>query len=141
MKIFISLSVDELMPDFESLFQRKTFNEPFDECTTQNWISRYKGAVETMDALQTRRGDIQRACKPYLAELYTELLAQLDGYAMDVRALLLEEINFEFGDEGKLEMPKGVHKACERRRERIKQTPALRHPSAREILTQKPRSN
>jgi hypothetical protein len=114
------LTIMEIAEDFESWFQRKTFNEPFDECTRQNWSDRYVGALETKGKLEKHRQIVERNTKPYLADLYIELISQLDGYAMDMQSLLLEETRFPPNPEGKLQIEPWILKPCERRRKRIK---------------------
>jgi hypothetical protein len=49
-----------------------------------------------------------------VSQVYTELWAQVDGYAMDLRSLLLKEIRFDLGEKGRLRIdPPGIE---ERRR-------------------------
>ncbi|RIK58713.1 MAG: hypothetical protein DCC57_00235 [Chloroflexi bacterium] len=115
------LETEEAYPGFERLFQRKTFNEPFDECTNQNWVDRYVATLQTLERLHQRQPELANGAKPYLADLLDELIAQLDGYAMDLQAFLIREEKFGFTDEGKLDLAPGIVKPLERRRKRIKQ--------------------
>jgi hypothetical protein len=114
------LPADELIPDLEELFRRKTFNEPLDECTRQSWIDRFAGARQTIAGLEMYR-PIMKADDSYLLDLYNDLLTELDGYAMDMGALLLEEKKFQIDSEdGRLVVGNGIKRACEGRRGRIR---------------------
>jgi len=94
---------EDVFPGFEALFERKTFNEPIDECTDQGWLARYDGARETLVAVRQRLDTIERCCQPWQIWMYRKLLSHLDGYARDLRENLLEERRFEVGEDGKLE--------------------------------------
>ena len=115
------LPAAQLIPDLEELFRRKTFNEPLDECTRQSWIDRFTAARETIAGLETYR-DAMKADGTYLLDLYNDLLGELDGYAMNMGALLLREERFPIGrDDGRLVVGDGIKRACESRRGRIRQ--------------------
>ena len=113
-------TIDELIPGLEQLFRRKTFNEPLDECTRQSWLDRYDGARQTLERLSRYR-QVMEADDTHLSDLYNELVGQLDGYAMDMSALLLREERFEIGGDGKVLVGEGVRRPCEERRRRIRQ--------------------
>ena len=111
----------ELIPGFEDMFRRKTFNEPLEECTRQSWIDRFTAVRETLAALETRR-PVMTADNSYLLDLYNQLGSELDGYSMNMGALLLKENRFEVDREsGKLVVGDGIKRACEGRRGRIRQ--------------------
>jgi hypothetical protein len=116
-----TLPLDAVVPDVESLFRRKTYNEPLSECTAQSWLDRYSGARETKETLSRYFGRVQSTCGEYVRDVYAELMSQVDGYAMDLRALLLKEEQFDLGDQGRLRItPPGIEAACEERRKDIK---------------------
>ena len=48
----ISVPVSDLVPRFEVMFLRKTFNEPIQKCTDRAWIRRYDGARVTHELLR-----------------------------------------------------------------------------------------
>jgi hypothetical protein len=108
--------VTSIFPGLAGLFDRKTFNESVDECTDQSWFQRYDGAVATRDALQAQKKLVAAECEAQLADLYRDLVAAVDGYAMDIRALLFEPKTFNLADDGKRAIPRGVGVALERRR-------------------------
>ena len=108
--------VTSIFPGLAGLFDRKTFQEPVDECTDQSWFQRYDGAVATRDALQAQQKLVTAECDAPLADLYRDLLAAVDGYAMGVRALLFEPKTFDLADDGHLAIPRGVRAALEERR-------------------------
>jgi hypothetical protein len=64
---------------------------------------------------------VEQRCRPYLAAVYNELRAEVDGYAMDMAALLLKERRWDVLPEGRIDIPPRIKKFCERRRMRIHQ--------------------
>ena len=113
--------VTDLIPGLEELFRRKTFNEPIEECTRQSWIDRFTAARETLAALESHR-PVMTADDTYLLDLYNQLGAELDGYSMNMGALLLKERRFAIDPKsGRLDVGPGIVQACERRRGRIRQ--------------------
>jgi TIR domain len=114
-------SVTGIFPGLAGLFDRKTFQEPVDECTDQSWFQRYDGAVATRNALQEQKDLVAAECDAQLAELYRDLVAAVDGYAMDIRALLFEPKMFSLADDGTRAIPCGVRAALERRRRDVHQ--------------------
>jgi hypothetical protein len=93
----------EIFPGFEALLERKTFQEPIDECTDQGWISRYDGARETLLAVEQRLDVVKRCCQPWQIWMYRKLLSQLDGYARDLAENLLQERRFESNATGNVD--------------------------------------
>jgi hypothetical protein len=116
--------VTSIFPGLTGLFDRKTFQEPVDECTDQSWFNRHDGAVATRDALQAQRKLVAAECDAPLADLYRDLLAAVDGYAMGIRALLFEPKTFDLADDGHLAIPPGVRAALEERRLEVHQLAA-----------------
>ncbi len=111
--------IPELVPGFEALFERKTFHEPLADCTNQRWLDRFaaaRGAFQTLTAASRSVDDLSR---PGARQLYRELVAAVDGYAMAMSGFLVREEHFEFNDEGRLNAPKGAIAACELRRKRV----------------------
>jgi hypothetical protein len=115
-----TLPLNDVVPDIERLFRSKAYNEPLPECTAQSWLDRYSRAHETEQILERNFDRVKANCDQYVRELYTELMTQLDGYAMDLRALLLKEDRFALGEQGRLCIPLGIEAACEERRKGIK---------------------
>jgi hypothetical protein len=113
--------VTGIFPGLIGLFDRKTFQEPVDECTDQSWFGRYDGAVATRDALQAQKKLVAAECDAQLADLYRDLVAAVDGYAMDIRALLFEPKTFCLADDGTRAIPCGERAALERRRRDVHQ--------------------
>jgi hypothetical protein len=111
-----TLLVSDLIRDLGQLFQRKTFNEPLDDCTDQNWRARYDGARLTHETLRVRRDQVKAACSADQFQLFQELLTALDGYAMATDSMLFTSQRFGFEDSGKLHLPKGILTGCEVRR-------------------------
>lgn len=108
--------VTSVFPQLPSLFERKTFQEPVDECMDQSWFQRYDGAVATWEALRAQADLVTAECGEAGAEMFRELLAQVDGYAMDLRALLFTPETFDLTDDGRRAVPTGIRVALERRR-------------------------
>jgi hypothetical protein len=128
--------IEELVPGFERLFQRKTFHEAMDECADQNWLDRYYAARQTLDRLDAVRDAVDRRWQPYQAALVQELISTVDGYVREMRRFLISEVQFQRGPDGKLDLNSSVegfrHKAalldlrwsdkrCERIRELVAQ--------------------
>jgi hypothetical protein len=114
-------SIIELIPDFEQLFERKTFNEPLDECSDQRWIDRYQGAKETARKLKSCQEQVKQNCRRDVCRLFLEMVGQLEGYAMDTCALLIQNKGpFSTGADGKLMIGPEIKTPCERRRLRIR---------------------
>jgi TIR domain len=113
--------VTRIFPGLAGLFDRKTFHEPVDECRDMSWFKRYDGAVATRDALQARKKLIEAECDAQLADRYRDLVVAVDGYAMDMSALLFESKTFDLTDDGIRAIPLGVQTALERRRRNVNQ--------------------
>jgi len=111
-----SQPVTSVFPKLPTLFERKTFVEPVDECMDQSWFQRYDGAVATREALRAQADLVVAECGETAAEMFRELLAQVDGYAMDMRALLFKPETFDLTDDGRRAVPTGIRTALERRR-------------------------
>jgi hypothetical protein len=115
------LLLPSVFRDFARLFKRKTFDEPLASCTGQSWFDRYAGALETKLALQRMKRTVESECRPYVSVLFDKLIGEIDGYAMDMSSLLLDERKFKVSDGGSLAIePRGIEVACERRRLQIK---------------------
>jgi hypothetical protein len=112
----IAVPARTLIPDLESLFQRKTFNEPLHLCADQAWARRYDGARLTHDKLQAHLDRVKAACSAHEHGLFEMLVTELDGYAMAIQSLLLPPRSFTLDDRGELKMDPGIKKSCEDRR-------------------------
>jgi hypothetical protein len=112
-------SMSTLVPEFEALFERKTFQEPFQDCADQQWAARFAVARRTRDALETNRRRVHLASPPGLRQSYDALSSAVDGYAMAIAGLLLSERRYERDRDGRLRDESGELAACERRREAI----------------------
>ena len=112
----IAIPVRELVPNLESLFQRKTFNEPVYRCADQAWLSRHNGVRITRERLDAELARVRAACSKSEVGLFEMLLAELDAFGMTIEALLLESKKFELGERGELEMDNGIRTCCEDRR-------------------------
>ena len=80
--------VADIVPEFESWFQRKTFVESLGECTDKNWIARYDGARDTHALLMHRAADVCGGCTAYQWQLYQQLVAVTDAYVMALRPII-----------------------------------------------------
>jgi hypothetical protein len=111
----------DLIPGLETLFQRKTFNEPVQRCTDQAWLARYEGARLTRERLMVELPRVRAVCPSDERGLFNMLLAELDAYAMAISTLLLRHDRFKLGDNGELIMKKkGIQACCEDRRMAIR---------------------
>src|SRR5262245_19161829 len=114
------LPLAKAVPNLRSLFQRKTFVEPFQQCVGQDWLERYEDATVTLDRLRQHAALVSAACAPYEQGLFEMLLSDLDVYATAIRGLLVTTKEFRLGREGELEMDSGTQISCEDRRLAIK---------------------
>jgi hypothetical protein len=119
------VSVSEIVPEFAGLFGRKTFQEPLPDCANQRWLDRFAVARATHQALVQASRRVEDLSRPGTRELYRELVAAVDGYAMAMSGFLVTEKRFAFDDDGKLAAPKGAIAACELRRRRVNDLAAL----------------
>jgi hypothetical protein len=87
--------VEDLIPGFDRLFQRKSFEEHLEECPDQAWLDRFLGIHQTLWTLQGKTEFIERFCQPFQIWLYHRLLGQLDGYSRELRGFLLGERQFK----------------------------------------------
>lgn len=117
----IVIPVQELIPEFKSFFERKTFNESLHDCTAQNWIERYNGARDTYRKLQSYFPMVRDVCPRYQVDLFESLQVQVDAYVMNT-SLLLKPVRLEDKEDHKMDipLPSKVIKACERCRLKIK---------------------
>ena len=88
------MPISELIPKFAALFQRKTFQEPLEECMDQNWLDRYFGARQTLERLQSELKSAGIGWQAYQLALLQELINELDGYVREMRKLLVREVQF-----------------------------------------------
>jgi hypothetical protein len=117
--------VTRIFPGLAGLFDRKTFQERAEECTDQSWFQRYDGAVATREALKAQQSLVAAECDAQVADLYGDLVAAVDGYAMDIRALLFEPRTFHLADAGTRAIPCGERAALERRQDAVHQLVAV----------------
>jgi hypothetical protein len=117
--------VSEFVPGFTALFERKTFLEPLPDCTNQRWLDRFAAARAAHQALSAASRTVDDLSRPGARQLYRELVAAVDGYAMAMSGFLVTEKHFDFDDHGKLDAPKGAIAACELRRRRVNDLVAM----------------
>jgi hypothetical protein len=117
--------ITNVVPDLARWFGRKTFDEPVHECADQSWFQRYDGAVATRNELKAHSDLVAAECDAALAELYRDLIAEVDGYAMDIRAGLFEPKEWDRSDDGTVAIPPGVRTPLERRRRDIQRRVAV----------------
>ena len=105
--------VADVILDFESWFQRKTFVESLTECTDKNWIARYDGARDTHTLLVRHADRVRDGCARYAWELYQQLMTVTDAYVMNLRPLLRA---LPDNDTTSAALAPDVAAACERER-------------------------
>ena len=124
--------LSDVIPDFATLFQRKTFDEPLNECTDQTWAVRFAGARETVKVLEKSKELVGRVCEPRQTELFNRLVSTVDGYASLIKEKLLAERRFADTEAGQVDFtrtpdgspyPPGatISATAERRRRQIKE--------------------
>jgi hypothetical protein len=111
----------EVCPSFESLFQRKTFEVPTDQCVDEHWLARYEVARATLTTLHEHSNAVTRCCRGYTRDLWRELEREVDSYAMAISLLVGSKI-FGLDESGCVKVePRGLLEACETRRRRVRQ--------------------
>jgi hypothetical protein len=115
LKAISPASIDEVFEGLEALFHRKTFDEPIHDCLDQTWLARYDGARETLSKLGARQVTVRGACRPYVADVFDALIAEVKAYAMNTSVLVGLQ-KFPIDQQGHVEIePVGIAEACERR--------------------------
>jgi len=112
-------SVVSIFSRFPKLFERKTFQEPFQDCADQRWLERYAGARSARDEMERQRPYIDVALSPGARLAYDRLSAAVDSYAMAIGGQLLQEREFGRDEQGHLTDLEGRLAVCERRRKAI----------------------
>ncbi len=111
----------EILPDFEELFRRKTFQERLHDCLSQDWIERYNGARDTQLKLKRHVDTVRQACRPFIADVFDELVGALDSYAMGLSKLVGRPDSPIDPETGMLVFEsRGLAIACERQRTTIR---------------------
>ena len=118
-------AITELVPGFAELFDRKTFREPLPDCTNQRWLDRFAVARSVHTALKEAANQVDDRSRAGARQLYGELVAAVDAYAMAMSGFLVEEKHFGFDAQGKLAAPAGAIKACEERRKKVNDLVAI----------------
>jgi len=115
-----SARVTDVVPEFERLFQHKTFIESMYDCLHQGWLERYNRALNTKTMLDRHQDTMRKIARPYAADMFDALLLELDTYAMSM-AVLLGMPQMDVEPEGRVRFTSpGIAEACERRRKRIR---------------------
>jgi hypothetical protein len=129
----------EILPDLESLFRRKTFDEPLNECVDQAWPARWHGARDTHQRLKDKVAVVAEQCRPHARELLQQLVEAVDGYAMALE-LLLKPARFPLRSDGRRDLPQAVLETCERRRREVKRLlSGLADPRQAPVFEEAPR--
>lgn len=119
-KIEPDIPITEIVKNFAEAFQRKTFDEPTQQCMGQGWRQRYDGIMQTRNLLERHLPGIRAASAWHQRELAELLGRALDYYADATAALLKHSPDFLLGTSGELTMDLGIQTACETRRLYVK---------------------
>ena len=118
-------AIAEFVPGFAGLFDRKTFQEPLPDCTSQRWLERFAAAQGVQAELRAAEHLVADRSRPGARRLYSDLIAAVDGYAMTMSGFLVYERRFDFDDHGKLAAPAEAIRACEERRKKVNDLVAI----------------
>jgi hypothetical protein len=89
------LPIQRLIPGFPELFaNKKTFHEPFPDCSNERWDDRLRRTARVHETLS--RPDIADivASDPYLSGAFKNLLTELDLYDMHIGASLMKPMEY-----------------------------------------------
>lgn len=114
------LPVGKVVPKFGQLFQRMTFDEPLQQCMSQRWLDRLRGASDTREQVRLMRPLVLSMCAPYQAELLSQLDEALAKYADAMEALLLDQHEYPLGSNNDRTIDPKTRTACEVRRLAVK---------------------
>ena len=110
----------DLLPDIESLFRRKTFDESMYDCLTQGWLERYDAVRELRGRLVALAPTVRKACRRFVADVFDALIIEMNAYGMCLSVLIGKPV-FPIDASGNVAFEHGgVAESCERRRKRIK---------------------
>jgi TIR domain len=72
----MAMPIQDILPDFPKLFEGsiKTFNEPFPECSDQQWAARVARIARTLERLSTSEYAEIMSSDPYLSGAYKTLM-------------------------------------------------------------------
>ena len=111
----------DVLPTFESLFRRKTFDESMYDCLNQGWLARYDGARSVETTLRAHQHTVRKACDRYVADMFDALIIDVSAYAMCLSVQLAEPPS-QIDANGKVAFGHGgVATACERLRKHVKE--------------------
>jgi hypothetical protein len=111
----------DVLPAFESLFRRKTFDESMYDCLNQGWLARYDGARSVETTLRSHQQTVRKACDRYVADVFDALITDVSAYAMCLSVQLAEPPS-RIDPNGRVAFERGgVATACERLRKHVKE--------------------
>jgi TIR domain len=118
------IELEEIVPEFEGLFRRKTFQESMYDCLSQDWLGRYNGARDVLNKLKGYDQNVLRACRVFVSDVYAALMVSLDSYVMCLSKLLGTGESPIHAETGQLRFDNpgnnpGIATACEKHRKRI----------------------
>jgi hypothetical protein len=114
------IELEEIVPEFEGLFRRKTFQESMYDCVSQDWLGRYNGARDVLNKLKGYDQNVLRACRVFVSDVYAALMVSLDSYVMCLSKLLGTGESPIHAETGQLRFDNpGIATACEKHRKRI----------------------
>jgi hypothetical protein len=119
-KLSHRLPVSTVVPKFSALFQRMTFDEPLQQCMSQRWLDRLRGASYARSQVHSMKPLVLSMCEPYHAELFSQLDEALAKYADAMEALLLDRQEYPLGPNNERKIDAETQTACEVRRLAVK---------------------
>ena len=86
-----SVSRDDLIPELDQLFNRKTFRyETLRGCPEQRWPDRLHSAYQTLRVLREYMPNVRKVAPDKYA-IYNQMVMEVEKYAMQMGTLLFEE--------------------------------------------------
>jgi hypothetical protein len=131
------LPLEELIPELDILFDRKTFrHESLSDCVTQGWALRLHPACQTLVVLRAYQRNVRDKGSPTQYDLFKKVIDEVDGYCMRMaeglfdRPIEIEQLTehvgtqeferrlpsaqkFPKGSDGRLELARNLAVVCD----------------------------
>ena len=109
--------LEEVLPDLQLLFPRKTFGESLADCPKQAWAARWNSVRDTEQRLKDKAKEVATQCRPCARELLQQLVDAVDGYATALESVVSPSAGVK--PDGTRRMARRLLEDCEHRRTEV----------------------